>query len=290
MFDKNSILRGAVSPYEQYCDGYGVAGSSGNSYVLGLVLSTGKAPIDLSHPGSNILDSINAYDRAEAAGPYIGQINMTMVSSFCGINGLIWGYDLAKHPRLRKEMNSLSVINRKNGESVKIYSADPLIDATARLFGTLEHKRFPLAPGSHVPFAGRFITKNGPAVLYCAIAIGIAEDRSCYANLLMEDVGDFGLTIGGQEGASAEKRILTNAARSVLAIEENQKSRFKEIYVSLRRLKIGVGEVGCVLVAAPYFTLAKEALPKDHKTLLNKGIGHWEAEVSKHFLYHSQDS
>ena len=49
-----------------------------------------------------LLDDIVAYDRAEANDAYIGQINMETASSFCGIAGQVWGYDLATADAIAK--------------------------------------------------------------------------------------------------------------------------------------------------------------------------------------------
>ncbi len=97
------ILEKSISPYEKYCDGYGNTKSSGNSYLLGFVLSTGKTKKQFYHDGSKMLDEINAFDIAETKGPYIGQINMSIVSSFCGPQGLIWGYDIYASEALYKQ-------------------------------------------------------------------------------------------------------------------------------------------------------------------------------------------
>src|SRR5690606_19271134 len=96
--NKDVLLQNAISPYENYCDGYGNLSSSGNSYILGLTLGIGVAKKQSSHHGSKMLDEINAFDLAEVSGPYIGQLNMSIVSSFCGVQGLIWEYYIAKQP------------------------------------------------------------------------------------------------------------------------------------------------------------------------------------------------
>ena len=78
------VLKGAVGPFDNYCDGYGNAGSSGLGYVSVLKLQTGKVKADMDV----VLESIVSYDRAESLGAYVGQINMVAASSFNGLNGI----------------------------------------------------------------------------------------------------------------------------------------------------------------------------------------------------------
>jgi len=88
---ENIIDKTAISPFENYCDGYGCPGAKGNGYVSTLKVSAGT----VEKTDDLLLDGIVAYDRAEATDAYIGQINMITASSFCGIAGQVWGYDLA---------------------------------------------------------------------------------------------------------------------------------------------------------------------------------------------------
>jgi len=65
-------------------------------YLTALIMGFGSFPKTFSHKGSEVLDSVLAYDRAEVEDIYLGQINMSLVSSFSGPEGLIWGYDCAR--------------------------------------------------------------------------------------------------------------------------------------------------------------------------------------------------
>ncbi len=58
------MLKNALSPYDNYCDGFGPNHSSGNDYVLAVVLGVGKAKMQFNHEGSKLLDEINAFDVA----------------------------------------------------------------------------------------------------------------------------------------------------------------------------------------------------------------------------------
>lgn len=278
-----------ISSYEKYCSGYGNPGNIGDGYLLGFCLEIGKVPIKFRHPGSDMLDKINAFDMAEATGTYIGQINMITVSSFCGPQGKIWGYDVARHPQLNSPDEILiTKLFRADDVEVSVYSASPLIDATRRLFGTRDNKRFPLLPGAHVPCATKNISKSGPVHLYCAIGIGIPEDREKNACLLMEDIGELTMSINNGDFVKEYKRnVLTQLARSVLEIGENQNVKYKEIYVEMADVNVAGGEMGCALIAAPYFNLASNALTHKHKLvseLMNITLHKWESQASPYFL------
>ena len=90
------VVKGAVGPFDDYCDGYGNPGASGIGYISVLKLSTGTVAKTLD----TVLEGIVSYDRAEKNDAYAGQINMIAASSFTGINGAVWGYDLARHDGL----------------------------------------------------------------------------------------------------------------------------------------------------------------------------------------------
>lgn len=263
----NSILESALSPYEEYCDGYGNYGASGNGYVLGLVLGVGKDKVKFSHPGSSILDKINAFDLAEVDSAYIGQLNMSIVSSFCGPQGLIWGYDVA-----RVDIKSINLAEGKkifnlNNELVNVFSAEPLIEATKSLFGTRDDLRFPLRPGSHVPFAGKNFTYEGPKTIYSGIALGVPENRKTNAVLLMEDIGWIPPMGSKKRMANYKEMILTSLAESVMQVGRNQNVNYVDVLVAMKELEITYGEIGCALVAAPYFTLAKNAYVSNLESL-----------------------
>ena len=254
MFDKENLLKTATSQYDNYCIGY--PGTGG--YFTALVLGQGSWPKTYSHAGSDTLDNILAYDRAEIDGAYIGQINMITVSSFCGPEGLIWGYDIA-----RVKYHEPAFLNKEDllalGD-VKIYDGSALREASVAIFGTNDARRFPFLPGSHVPCAGRSKIFEGPTVIYSAIGIGIPKDRGASACVLMEDVGELSFGNGAGELGQMKKRLTLDMARSVLEIGNNQRVKFKEIFIDIGSRKIPAGEVGCALVAMPYFHIAKNAL------------------------------
>jgi histidine decarboxylase len=274
-FLKNEIVKSAISPYDQYCVGY----SGQGNYLTALVMGAGVFKKTFSHSGSEVLDKIMAYDQAEIAEAYIGQINMSIVSSFCGPQGLIWGYDLAKKEDISLPAFLPTFQVQKEFEGVKLKNGENLRKAATALFGTNEERHFPFLPGSHVPCAGRTYIKSGPTILYGAIAIGIPEDRGKAGCLLMEDVGE----ITASEGiiGPIKEKLMFNAIKSAMEVGKNQKIKYQEVFIDFITKKIEPDEMGCVLVAMPYFLLAREAF---NEGLLNQNLKEWIENSQKYFL------
>ena len=270
----------AISPYDDYCDGYGNPGAVGTGYYLGLVLGLGVAPQEL---GSKVLDEIHAFDKAEVNDTNIGQINMITVSSFVGPQGLIWGHDLVRpqesfypHPLLEAG----EIYSYQEQTAAHVYSAQPVTDATRALFGTRDHKRFPLRPGAHVLCATKNFVTHGPAYIYTAAGIGIPKDRQLAACLLMEDVGSIPEELQTADVLAYKAMLLRNIVKSVLAVGANQRVQYEQILVDIQSQRVNESEVGCALVAAPYFTLAKKALGEDPEKLTQMTLEEWETSLS----------
>ncbi len=277
IFSKEKILNLSISPYDNYCVGYNGRGR----YITALVMGIGSFKETFSHVGSDILDSIVAYDRAEIDDAYLGQINMTIVSSFCGCEGLIWGYDIAKNIKTRQHpLFSSKELFRFKG--VKILSGEGLREAARMLFGTNKKRHFPFLPGAHVCCAGKYRFFKGPTFLYSAVAIGIPKDRNRSACLLMEDVGQL-IDNDEKKGISkrTKKKIILNMVRSVVEIGKNQRIIYKEIITDLVVKEIKGGEIGCSLIAMPYFHLAKNAYDKN---LSKYTLKEWFTRKEKYFL------
>jgi histidine decarboxylase len=240
--------------------------------VLSTATVSGSTPL----PASPILGAILAFDAAERASAYIGQINMTVVSSFCGPDDLIWGYDLARADNLITGGRPLEFA----GQRAQVYPIDPLLDATTRLFGTADARRFPFRPGSIVPCAACHIERAGPRRLYCGLAIGIAEHRDCDACVLMEDVGEFPLN-AVPRGTQLVTAVLDDLARSVMRVGLQQRVAYREIFVGMREVQVRVGDIGSALVACPYFTLAQRAIPGGSADELRAmSLAEWDAAVA----------
>ncbi len=263
--NRNSILPRIIGPFQQYCAGFGdhtpcEADNQGN-YLMAVCMGTGTVPRKFHHIGSNILDSIIAFDSAEVDLMCLGQINMSRVSSFCGPQGLIWGYDIARSPNIRdNDSSSIEDTNRPGRPSIPVYSIWPLIEAAQGLFGTRDQPRFPIRPGSHVPCAGDQKLTDGPGHIYSAIGIGIAKHRTKDACVLMEDVGEIPFPMPEEEQNAYKEMILSQIANSIIAIGDNQHVEYSEIFTGIRDTIVKANEIGCALVAAPYFLLARKAV------------------------------
>lgn len=281
----SETVRNAVGPFEAYCDGYGNPGAKGTGYVSVITLHIGKAPKTLTLAGQNGkgLDGTVAFDKAESSEAYVGQINLIVASSFSGINGVIWGYDIAKADELtRSPIVPLFTLQHGLTET-PVYSMEPLLDAGKRLFGTREEKRFPILPGAHIVAAHKEIIVDGPTTAWCGMALGIANDRSRDANLFMELCGE--LKPRSHEKRKYFSRVLRKLADSVSLVGKNQGVRYKEIFVGIRHEFIPSGYVGAALATAPYVVLAKNAIPQTGpQTLPDMTITDWENDRKTLFL------
>jgi len=272
------VVNGAVGPFDFYSDGYGNPGASGIGYVSVLTLETGLVASDMD----KVLEEIVSYDRAEARGTYIGQINMITASSFNGINGAVWGYHIAKADSIANNtLKPLFMKKRSDGIEIPVYPVQPLLDAGKRLFGTSSQRRFPLLPGAHVRCAVKSNTAKGPTFVWCAIALAIAEDRSTAANLFIEDAGESTYLESEEDREEFLDRLHKNIAESVIRCGDDQDVQYKEIFVGAKIERVPEGYVGCALTCAPYVVLARKAVPfgKKPDVLLNLTLSEWEKAV-----------
>ena len=186
------IVDGAVGAFPDNCAGYLNPGASGLGYIAALKLSVAKVKADMDVG----LEGIVSYDRCEADDAYIGQINMLTASSFCGVNGAVWGYDLARAEDLTEESaNQAAAPRRRRGSglfraaasrrrlpAVREQGAAPL-QSLAWCHGGLRQQELDHAAAA----------RQDPQV-WCAIALAIAEDRGAAANLFIEDASDTATT------------------------------------------------------------------------------------------------
>jgi histidine decarboxylase len=225
--------------------------------LIAVILAQGTVPRRFTHAGSDTLDEILAYDRAEAGSAYAGQVNMITVSSFLGPEGLLWGYDVAKVELPPPEFLTAGDLVEFAG--VKVRSGEGLRRAAQVLFGSVTDQRFPFLPGAHVACAGRHRCYAGPTAIYSSIAIGVPEERATSACLFMEDVGQLDWVEDEARHRASRRRLLLDIVRSVVEIGKNQHIRYREIIADVTVSTVAAGEVGCALVAAPYFKLAGRA-------------------------------
>ncbi len=270
---RTDVINGAIGPFDDYCDGYGNPGASGVGYVAVLKISTGTVAKTMD----TVLEGIVSYDRAEKNDAYAGQINMIAASSFCGLNGAVWGYDVARHDGLIDgSVKPIMGRKRHDGADIQVYPVAPLLEAGERLFGTEASRRFPLLPGSHVVCATKDVTVTGPSSVWSAIALAIAEDRDRDSSLFIEDVGHGipGATHAEREGVLQAR--MEHIVDSVVLCGQDQDVRYKEIFVGFKTEWVPDGRVGCALTCAPYVVLARNAVPHRAADLLDMSLSAWE--------------
>jgi len=270
------ILQNIVSPFEPYCSSSGMQPT--DPYITTPLITTGVAPIECSHSGSDLLDRIIAFDRAEGEFANITQTNMVTVSSFNGLNGAIWGYDL-----LPQELTRHPLVDEN--QFPHVYDATPLFEATQALYGTVQEKHFPIAPGQHLLCAYKTFYHTGPSVIYGALALAIAEDRSQNADLYMEDHGT--LTVGHGNTVSPEQQsaVIENLILSVERISQNLGVRFERVFIGFKYRNVKAGEIGCAITAAPYIHVARNAVPDANPSLLTEmSVADWKERVQDQFM------
>ncbi len=173
------VVAGAIGPYQRNCAGFLNRESSGIGYIATLKLSAGEVDMTGYDEG---LARIVAYDRASRLDAYIGQLNIVAASSFCGLNGAIWGYDLVRADGLHDESNRLATLTRHDGAPINVWRIDPLLEATRRLFGERTHRRFNVLPGEVTVAAAKGTILEGPTTIWGALGLAIAEDRTLDAS------------------------------------------------------------------------------------------------------------
>ena len=272
------IDKTAISPYENYCDGYGAPGAQGNGYVSVLKVSVGT----VEKTDDFLLDGIVSYDRAEINDAYVGQINMLTASSFCGIAGQVWGHDLAAHNDIiEKKIKPVLEIDQYDGSKLHVYDAKPLLEAGIELFGTEKERRFTLLPGAHTICANKGVTayrpkedrplKEGEAYgVWCFIALSLSADRDNCADLFIEDAGLWTKNDSAEDLKAFLEEHRKSVAWSVVSCGQDSHVLFKRTYVGFAYTIMKPGEIGTSLTCAPYVSLARNAVPSQGFNSLNK--------------------
>jgi histidine decarboxylase len=267
------VINGAVGPFDDYCDGYGNPGASGMGYISVLKLSTGLVARQMD----SVLDTVISHDRAEKNDAYAGQINMRNTSAFNGINGAIWGYDVARHQGLDDgTVRPLMRRRRLDGVAVPIYPVAPLLEAGEKLFGSEHSRRYPLLPGAHVVGAIKHISVRGPAAVWSAIVLAVAQDRERDSSLFVQDVGQLDLSADPADDDSFLETRMENIVDSVMLCGADQNVKFREMFIGVKSQRIPDGYVGSALTCAPYVVLARNAVPDPPAELLGMSLADWD--------------
>ena len=278
------IDKTAISPYDCYCDGYGMPGAYGNGYLAALKVSAGM----VKKADDQLIDGIVAYDRAEINDAYVGQINMLTASSFCGLAGQIWGYDVARHDQIANgSYQPLYKETQFDGSSLPIYDAKPLLDASLELFGSEKERRFHLLPGAHTICANKGVTtsrpKKGAALkpgqaygVWSYIAISFAKDRDYAADLFIEDAGCWVENDNEEDLLAFLDAHRKSITRSVVQCGQDSHVLFDRTYIAYAHCILKPETVGTAITVGPYFSLARDAVPAEGFGSLNDiTLGQW---------------
>ncbi len=290
-YDPKFVVNSAISSERDFCMGYLNPGASGNGYITTIKLSTGL--VDISQPlaGDIKFDQgtagIVSYDRCECNDAYIGAINMMTASSFSGQLGAIWGYDLAVADNLRG--TKLYDQTWPGSDPVPVYSILPLLNATERLFGRQNQRRFNPLPGSMVVCANKNATNDPSQIrrgwVWSFIALSILEDRSKGSNLFIEDCS----IIDNNDGSVTDQevdRLIRETYQKVTVCTVlcgvDQNTKYREIFIGYKIARFDERSVGCALACGPYVTLARNAIPQgcNPSDLTDMTIGEWERALA----------
>jgi histidine decarboxylase len=207
---------------------------------------------------------------------------MLTASSFCGINGALWGYHLAVADEIANNtLQPMYYQSQPGGPDIPVYPVYPLLDAAQRLFGTEPQRRFPPMPGAHVICANKSATQKGPTWLWSAIAIAICDDREAQANLFIEDADSYGDQYTTEDQVISFLEQAQHAVTNSIALcGQDQGVLFNKIFVGYKYIYADVNQVGCALTCAPYVVLARNAIPAEGPaSILNMTISQWEQAV-----------
>ncbi|NJP09451.1 MAG: histidine decarboxylase [Leptolyngbyaceae cyanobacterium RU_5_1] len=273
------VVDGAIGPFGPYCMGYMNPGASGYGYISTMKLSTGIVSVEGLDTGT---EGIVSYDRCEKNDAYIGQINMLTASSFCGLNGALWGYHLATADAIANHTLRPMYYENQNGKQIPVYPVQPLLDTTERLFGSDRQRRFPPLPGAHVICANKSETQLGPCWVWSAIAIAIVDNRNTGAHLFIEDAGHLPSVLSQTQVINELNATNRKVTKSIILCGEDQDVLYQEIYVGYKYQFTPANYVGCALTCAPYVLLARNAIPAGGPAsrLLSMTISQWEKSLN----------
>lgn len=287
-YNPEVVVSGAIGPHADFCGGTAGPGASGTGYVTGLKLAVGlTATAGLDEGTCRIVSG----DRCRVAGAYIGQTNLLIATSYSGLDGVIWGLDVAASPTVSADLQRpLFTVEGQSRGSIAVYPVQPLLEATRALVGTRdsrmgtpEHRRFPPLPGVHLVAAYKSGAGFGPAWVWSIIAIGILEKGEQGSNLFNEDGGLYGgASTAEHEVEAFLEASLRTVARSILECGLNHGVRYERIYAGAKAVYIPEAYYGCAIACGPYFTLAQRAVPKGWSAadLCHATTPQWETALS----------
>ncbi len=259
-YDVAKVAEGAIGGDLQFCMGYMNPGAiNGNGYVVGLKMSADSVLL-------KNMDTISqigvAYKRCARNDAYMGQVNLHGCSHYVGLNGALWGYDLARHDGL-KTQSPLYLQPQQGAGEIPVYDLEPLLKATERLFGTVDAQRFPVMPGAQLIGSNNRVEARGPVWIWSVMAVAIPANRNVAAVMLTHDTGLFGNDsnnendmIGYMDG------LLRKVTYGIALTGKDQQVVFDKIYIGCKYLFVEPEHLGCAIACAPNLYLAQRCVPK----------------------------
>ena len=261
-YDASKVISRAIGPSKEFCMGCMNPGMpDGGGYISTMKLSVGTVDIK----GLDVVtESILAYDR-------------------CGLNGAIWGLDLAVHEDIVSgKAVPMYMQPQVSGKEIPVYNVRPLLDATERLFGKEKQQRFPPMPGAHIVCAGQDVSARGPLWVWACIGVAVPKNRDVAACLFVEDADTYGNDsttesemIGYLEGT------LRKVTNSIALYGKDQEVEYECIYAGYKYVFVESDQVGCALVTVPAVYLAQNVLPEgmDASSLHGLPLVEWEKKL-----------
>jgi histidine decarboxylase len=218
---------------------------------------------------------------------------MITASSFNGLIGSIWGYDLATAEEIRNNTQKpMFTLKQYDGSPLPVYDVAPLLKAGQALFGTEKARRFPPAPGGQIicanksavsyrPAKGRPNPDKGEAYgVWAYLSISLAKDRTKAASLFIEDAGTWTKNDNEADMVKFLKEHQKNVAKTTIDCGKNQSVLYDRTYLGYAYVMMKPGEAGTALTVAPYVTLARKALPGGDFAVLEKmSLKEWEKSM-----------
>ena len=274
------VVNGAVGPSDPYCMGYMNPGSSGLGYISTLKLSTGIVSMKGLDAGT---EGIVSYDRCEKNDAYIGQINMLTASSFCGVNGAVWGYHLAVADEIANgTLQPMYSQQEPGGKEIPVYQVQPLLTLRDAAFWYRRAAAISADAGRARNLRQQKRDDRGPHVGMGAAGAGHCGGsqygRQSFYRRRRQLWGSLDAVArrAGLSGADDARSV----TKSMIMCGVDQNVSYSKIFAGYVFQFAPADHVGCALTCAPYVLLARKAIPiGGPASILNMTISKWETAV-----------
>ncbi len=267
-YDAAKVISEAVGHNQQFC-----TPSHVGAYITTLKLSVDTVPAKEMDAITEVIVATNRCERNDA---YMGQVNLFPHARFCGLEGAVWGLDLAKSDEPEEPLYMQAM---PDGTEIPVVNIKPLLHATERLFGQYNQQRFPILPGANVLGSGRKAIAKGPTWTWAVIGVGIPANRDFGACFLVEDAsahGDYNTTEG--EIIGYLKGIQRKVTNGIALSAKDLDVALGKIYIGFKYVFTEPDQLGCAMACTPFVRLAEGAIPQGAQAadLQSLSISQWE--------------